>query len=70
MNEVTNKLGPYVSKLMTTIIDKDGDEFVIDLAWNELNRVNQNIMEFLRKNQKDESEKQEQTEKQLLQEDK
>ena len=70
MNEITNKLGPYVSKLMTTIIDKGGDEFVIDLAWNELNRVNQNIMEFLRKNQRDESEKQEQTEKQLLQEDK
>ena len=64
-----NKLGPYVQKLMTTIVDKDCDEFVKDLAWNELRRLNSDVEEFLRKNQREDDEVDiEKVKKQLLQE--
>ena len=66
----SNKLGGYITKLMTTVLDKDSDEFVKDLAFDELKKLNVNIEEFLRKNTKDDSEEREQTEKQLLQEEK
>ena len=65
-----DKFGPYIQKLMTTIIDKEVDQFVKELALNELNRLKVNIEEFLRKNQSDDSEDIEKTEKILLQEDK
>ena len=65
-----NKLGSYVTKLMTTIVDKDSDDFVKDLAWSELKRLNADIEEFLRKYSKDDSEERKVTEKQLLQEEK
>ena len=65
-----NKLGSYISKLMTTILDKEQEQFVKDLAWSELRRINVDIEEFLRKNSKDETGNVEKTEKQLLQEDK
>ncbi len=61
-----NKLGPYINKLMTTIVDKDGDEFVKELAFNELKRLNVDIEEFLRKNTESDDEEREKTEKQLL----
>ena len=63
-----NKLGPYIQKLMTTVIDTD-DDFVKELSLSELTRLKVNIEEFLHKHiQQDEvAEKQE---KQLLQEDK
>jgi hypothetical protein len=64
-----DKLGPYVSKLMATIVDKESDEFVKDLAITELTRLNINIQEFLLKHN-DETEERKQTEKQLLQENK
>tara|TARA_Y100000593_G_scaffold95015_1_gene198273 strand:- start:23235 stop:23450 length:216 start_codon:yes stop_codon:yes gene_type:complete len=66
-----NKLGPYIQKLMTTILDKDADEFVHDLAYNELNRLNIDIEEFLRKHTKGDvpEEDKQQTKKQLLQEE-
>ena len=64
-----DKLGTYINKLMTTVLDKEQDEFVIDLAWNELNRLNVNLQDFLRKHQMDDSEKQENTIKTLLQEE-
>ena len=64
-----NKLGTYISKLMTTIIDKDVDEFVKELAWSELRTLNVSIEEFLRKYSIDDSKEQEKTEKQLLQEE-
>ena len=67
---MANKLGPYINKLMTTVIDKEGDEFVRQLAWEELKRLNADVEEFLRKNSKDDSEERDKTEKQLLQEDK
>ena len=66
----SNKLGTYITKLMTTILEKDEDEFVKSLAFSELKRLKVNIEEFLRKNSKDDSENVEKTEKILLQEDK
>ena len=36
----TDKLGSYINTLMTTIIDKEQDEFVKQLAWSELRRLN------------------------------
>jgi len=67
-----NKFGGYISRLMTTIIDTEQDEFVVRLAWNELKRINIDVEEFLRENSKDDlPESNEKTkEKQLLQEDK
>jgi len=66
-----DKFGTYIQKLMTTILDMEQEEFVKNLAFNELKRLNVNIEEFLRKHQKDDSDKVEKTiEKQLLQEDK
>ena len=65
-----NKLGTYITKLMTTILEKDQEDFVKHLAFSELKRLNVNIEEFLRKNSKDDSENVEKTEKILLQEDK
>ena len=65
-----DKFGNYIQKLMTTILDMDQEEFVRNLAFSELKRLNVNIEEFLHKNRKDDSEEIEKTEKQLLQEDK
>ena len=66
-----DKFGTYIQKLMTTILDMEQEEFVKNLAFNELKRLNINIEEFLRKHQEDDSDKVEKTiEKQLLQEDK
>ena len=63
----TNKLGTYIQKLMTTVIDSKEDDFVKELAWDELKRLNADVEEFLRKNQKDDSDVVEKTiEKQLL----
>ena len=66
-----NKLGSYITKLMTTILDKEQEEFVKELALSELKRLNVDIEEFVRKNTKDNFDKEkEKQEKQLLQEDK
>ena len=65
-----DKFGPYIQRLMTTVLDKEQDEFVVELAYSELKRLNVNIDEFLRKHIEDDSQEQEQTVKQLLQEDK
>ena len=66
-----NKLGSYISKLMTTVIDKEQEQFVKDLALSELTRLNVDVNEFIGKHTKDLYDKvKEQQEKQLLQEDK
>ena len=65
-----NKLGSYITKLMTTVLDSEQEEFVKDLALSELNRLNVDVNEFIRKHTKDDSEDKEKPEKQLLQEDK
>ena len=65
-----NKLGSYISKLMTTILDKEQEQFVKDLALSELQRLNVDVSEFINKHLKDDIDKIKETEKQLLQEDK
>tara|TARA_R100000700_G_C3075345_1_gene83532 strand:+ start:360 stop:569 length:210 start_codon:yes stop_codon:yes gene_type:complete len=65
-----DKLGPYISKLMTTVIDNKEDDFVKELALTELNRLKINIDEFLVKHLKVDDVAEEKIEKQLLQEDK
>ena len=67
---IKNKLGTYITKLMTTILEKDQEDFVKNLAFSELKRLNVDIEEFLRKNSKNDSENVEKTEKILLQEEK
>ena len=66
---MNNKLGSYIQKLMTTIVDKESEHFVGNLAWDELKRLNLDVEEFLRKYQNDDSEQRTNTEKQLLQEE-
>jgi len=66
-----NKLGSYITKLMTTILDTEQEQFVKDLALSELQRLNVNVNDFIKKHDKDDFDKaKEQQEKQLLQEDK
>ena len=65
-----NKLGSYILSLMATMKDLEEKQFVRDLAFEELRRLNVNINEFLKENQKDDSIEKENTEKTLLQEDK
>ena len=65
-----DKLGSYIGRLMTTILDKEQEQFVKDLAWSELKRLNADVEEFLRKHSKDDIEESKETVKQLLQEDK
>ena len=65
-----NKLGSYITKLMTTVLDKEQEEFVRELALGELTRLNVDVNDFIRKHTKDEIDKIKETEKKLLQEDK
>ena len=65
-----DKLGPYIQKLMTTVLDNKEDDFVKELALNELTRLKVNINEFLVKHYQVDDVAEEKPEKQLLQEDK
>ena len=65
-----NKLGSYITKLMTTILDSEQEEFVKTLALSELRRLNIDVNDFIRKHTKDDFDKAKETEKKLLQEDK
>ena len=67
---MADKLGPYIQKLMTTVLDNKEDEFVKELALTELDRLKVNIDEFLVKHLKVDDVAKEKTEKQLLQEEK
>ncbi len=64
-----NKLGNYITKLMTTILDSEQEQFVKELALGELTRLNVDVNDFIRKHTKDEIDKIKETEKKLLQED-
>ena len=64
-----NKLGNYITKLMTTILDSEQEQFVKDLALSELQRLNVDVNDFIRKHTKDDLDKIKETEKKLLQED-
>ena len=65
-----NKLGSYITKLMTTVLDSEQEQFVKDLALSELTRLNVDVNEFINKHEKDDIDKIKETEKKLLQEDK
>jgi hypothetical protein len=65
-----NKLGSYITKLMTTVLDSEQEEFVKELALDELKRLNVDMNDFIRNNTKDDIDKIKETEKKLLQEDK
>ena len=65
-----NKYGIYIQKLMTIVLDKDQDEFVQQMAWDELNRLGEGVKEFLTQHSKDDEEEKVKTEKILLQESK
>ena len=65
-----NKLGSYITKLMTTVLDSEQEEFVKELALSELTRLNVDVNEFINKHTKDDFDKaKEKQDKQLLQED-
>ena len=64
-----NKLGSYITKLMTTVLDSEQEQFVKDLALSELTRLNVDVNDFIRKHTKDDFDKAKETEKKLLQED-
>ena len=64
-----DKFGSYITKLMTTILDSEQEQFVKDLALSELKRLNVDMNEFIRKNTEEISDNVE-NKKQLLQEDK
>ena len=64
-----DKLGPYIQKLMTTVLDNKEDDFVKELALTELTRLKVNINEFLVKHYQVDDVAEEKPEKQLLQED-
>jgi hypothetical protein len=66
-----NKLGNYITKLMTTVLDSEQEEFVRELALGELRRLNVDVNDFIRKHTKDDFDKEkEKQDKKLLQEDK
>ena len=66
----TNKLGPYIQQLMGTIVEKDEEDFVTQLAVDELKRLSNEINVFIRNNEDDDTEARKKTEKMLLQEEK
>ena len=66
----TNKLGSYIQTLMGTIVAKDEDDFVKQLALDELKRLSTEIKDFVRSNEDDDTEARMKTEKILLQEEK
>ena len=64
-----NKLGTYIENLMCVVVDKDQEDFVKELALEELRRLNVDISRFIDKHFNDDKEK-EKTIKKLLQEEK
>ena len=66
---MADKLGSYISSLMATIVDKECDEFVKNLARQELERLKVDIQEFLHKHGNDDEGLSEKTIKKLLQEE-
>ena len=65
-----SKYGSYIQKLMTIVLDKEQDEFVQQMALNELKRLGDGVKEFLMKHLKDDEGEKEKAEKILLQESK
>ena len=69
---MSSKLGSYIQKLMLVVIDREQDDDIKQLAWDELSRLNLDLEDFLVKNKQDyiEKIKNKKQKKQLLQEDK
>jgi len=67
---MADKFGAYITKLMTTVKDFKEEEFVRNLAIDELRRLNVNIDDFIRSNTISGKEEQPEVEKELLQEEK
>jgi len=66
-----NKLGGYITKLMTIVLDKEQEQFVKDLALREIEKLNVDVNEFIRNHKEDIFDRaKKEKEKQLLQEDK
>ena len=67
-----NKLGSYITKLMTIVVDRNQEQFVKDLALGEIEKLNVDVNDFIKKHKEDifDKVKKEEQEKQLLQEDK
>ena len=42
-----DKFGSYITKLMTTILDSEQEQFVKDLALSELKKLNGDINDFI-----------------------
>ena len=66
----TNKLGSYIQTLMGTIVAKEEEDFVKQLALDELKRLSNEINVFVKNNEEDDTEARMKTEKILLQEEK
>ena len=64
-----DKLGPYIQRLMTTVIDtkhEEKDEFVRNLAWNELRILRDEVDSFLSKHEIDDEEQSKNTVEKML----
>tara|TARA_Y100000593_G_C4164728_1_gene263825 strand:+ start:35 stop:250 length:216 start_codon:yes stop_codon:yes gene_type:complete len=61
-----NKLGTYITQLMTTALDKEQEEFVRNLAWSELKRIHSDIGSFLSKHETDDEEESTETVEKML----
>mgnify|MGYP001187844822 FL=1 len=48
-----NKLGSYITKLMTIVVDKEQEQFVKDLALREIEKLNVDVNDFIRKHKED-----------------
>ena len=68
-HQVVDAIITYIENLMCVVVDKDQDDFVKELALNELRRLNVDISNFLNKHINDDKDK-EKTIKKLLQEEK
>ena len=63
-----NKFGPYIQRLMSTVLDNEQEQFVKDLALSELTRLKVDMDSFIMKMNK-KNDDNESTIKQLLQEE-
>ena len=67
---MADKLGSYISSLMATIVDKEQDEFVKELALESLINLKDKIQEFIDEYTDDNISSSTKTIKKLLQEEK
>tara|TARA_Y100001963_G_scaffold157729_1_gene254793 strand:+ start:1848 stop:2048 length:201 start_codon:yes stop_codon:yes gene_type:complete len=61
-----NKLGSYIQKLMTVVIDTEEKEFTRRLSFDELQNLHSQIGDFLLKNQFEEEVNEEENKNQQL----